>query len=324
MRIYRWDLDKTYLDTDFHSVRGIVRAATEPAENKRTIPGASALLRALSNRENSHVAILSGSPTQMRKVLSEKLRLDGVRFDELQLKDNLGNLSRGRFRAIREQMGFKLPALLDGRVGLGVGVPEVLFGDDSEADALVYSVFADVLAGRIEPRRLGQIMEAAGAYSDAIHRAQRTSRRLHIGEVVERIFIHLDRGLPPRRFTPFGTRLVPVHAWLQAAAVLHTDGRLSGEEVLTVAQEMLDEGTPVNGLANLFQDIVRRGFARREDIEGIWSEGTELEPLRIATLKRMARMGKRKLFQPSAPPEAPDYLALVRDFRNRSKRQKKA
>ena len=296
----------------------------EPAEMKRAIPGASALLCALSNRENSHVAILSGSPTQMRRGLSKKLRLDGVRFDELQLKDNLGNLSRGRFRAIREQMGFKLPALLDGRIGLGASVPEVLFGDDSEADALVYSVFADVLAGRVEPRVLGQIMEAAGAYPEAIHQAQKTARRLHTGEVVERIFIHLDRGHAPSRFTPFGTRLVPIHAWIQAAAVLHADGRLSGEEVLAVAEEMLDSGNSIPDLASLFQDIVRRGFVRADQVERIWQEASGLEALQEATLKRLSRMGNRDRYRACAPPESADYLELVRDFRKRSKLHKKS
>ena len=37
--VYRWDLDKTYVQTDFSSVRGLFRAATEKAENKRVVPG---------------------------------------------------------------------------------------------------------------------------------------------------------------------------------------------------------------------------------------------------------------------------------------------
>ena len=51
----------------------------------------------------------------MRSVLEEKLKLDGVVFDELVLKDNVGNLLRGRFRALRGQVGYKLPALLESR-----------------------------------------------------------------------------------------------------------------------------------------------------------------------------------------------------------------
>ena len=41
VHVYRWDLDRTYLDTDIRSVRGMVRAALEQASEKRTIPGAA-------------------------------------------------------------------------------------------------------------------------------------------------------------------------------------------------------------------------------------------------------------------------------------------
>jgi hypothetical protein len=51
----------------------------------------------------------------MRAVLTEKLKLDGVEFDELVLKDNLRNLVRGRFKALRGQVGYKLPVLLESR-----------------------------------------------------------------------------------------------------------------------------------------------------------------------------------------------------------------
>jgi len=47
LRVYRWDLDKTYLLTDFDSLRGIMRTAMEPAWAKRAVPGATALVREL-------------------------------------------------------------------------------------------------------------------------------------------------------------------------------------------------------------------------------------------------------------------------------------
>src|SRR5262249_35190663 len=106
--IFRWDLDKTYLRTDFDSLRGLLRAA-----DKRAVPGAPALLRALraAGGPAHRISIISGSPEQMRKVLEAKLALDGVACDEFVLKPNLKNLLRGRFRAIRAQVPYKLPAL---------------------------------------------------------------------------------------------------------------------------------------------------------------------------------------------------------------------
>ena len=49
--IARWDLDKTYLRTDFDTVRDLVRTAIERPDQKRTVPGAAALLRELGARQ---------------------------------------------------------------------------------------------------------------------------------------------------------------------------------------------------------------------------------------------------------------------------------
>ena len=114
--IYRWDLDKTYLQTEFDTFRQLVRTALQKAHEKRAVPGAAALIRELRSNGDTQLCIISGSPTQMRAVLAEKLKLDGVDFDELVLKDNVRNLLRGRFKALRGQVGYKLPALLESRV----------------------------------------------------------------------------------------------------------------------------------------------------------------------------------------------------------------
>ena len=260
MHIYRWDLDKTYLETDFGSIRGLMRAATESAADKRSVPGAPALIRGLGGQEGARIYILSGSPTQMRAVLEEKLRLDGVRYDGFILKDNLANLRRGRFRAIRGQFGYKLPFLLESRRGIGRGVPETLFGDDAEVDALIYSVYADILAGRLSPAQVSRIMETAGAYPDSIERALSAIASLPTGEAVEAIFIHLEQGSPPARFTPLGPRIVPVYSWWQAALVLCHRDKLSpdalSEVMLSVVQA---EAATTWAMAGLAQDLVRRG-----------------------------------------------------------------
>ena len=93
---------------------------------------------------------LSGSPKQMRKVLHEKLRLDSVYCEHLELKGQPHrNILRGRFRAIKEQVGFKLPALLSARSKVNRLSTETLFGDDAERDAFVYSLYADLVSGSV-------------------------------------------------------------------------------------------------------------------------------------------------------------------------------
>src|SRR6185312_16107816 len=105
---FRWDLDKTYLRTEFDSITDLAKSAFETAADEHAFPGATALLRAL--RQHDHrVCIVSGSPTQMRQVLAAKLALDGIEYDEFVLKNNLKNILRGRFRALRAQIPYKLP-----------------------------------------------------------------------------------------------------------------------------------------------------------------------------------------------------------------------
>ncbi len=316
MRVYRWDLDKTYLETDFDSVRSLVRTALEPAAAKRAVPGARALLGSLSTQGDNRIAILSGSPTQMRRVLSEKLSIDGIRFDELKLKDNLGNLKRGRVRALREQVGYKLPALLEGRFGLDEGAVEVLFGDDAEVDALVYSAYADVVAGRLEGVGLRRFMAAAGAYEDQIGRAIRAMERLERADPVERIFIHLDRGLPVARFSVLGPRVVPVQSWFQAALILCSGGHIHSEHLAAVAMDVMQgaELQPFH-LANLVQDIVRRGHlshdaAYQEVCLGGWA-GVELQEIAAKRLKQMKNTAESLGVSAVAPP---DYVRLVRGW----------
>src|SRR4249920_3713766 len=129
-RIYRWDLDKTYLQTDFDTFSQLVRTALQKASEKEAVPGAAALIRELRAQGDTRLCIISGSPKQMRTVLEEKLKLDGVEWDELVLKDNIRNLLRGRFRALRGQLGYKLPVLLASRAKAATDTEEVLFGDD--------------------------------------------------------------------------------------------------------------------------------------------------------------------------------------------------
>ena len=62
MHIARWDLDKTYLRTEFDTVRDLVKTALERPDQKRTNPGASTLLREMV-RSGVRVHILTSGAT---------------------------------------------------------------------------------------------------------------------------------------------------------------------------------------------------------------------------------------------------------------------
>ena len=271
---FRWDLDKTYLRTEFDSLADLAKSAIETAADKQAYPGATALLRAL--RQDGHrICIVSGSPTQMRQVLAAKLALDGVEYDEFVLKNNLKNLLRGRLRALRAQIPYKLPAMLRSRV-VAAAASETLFGDDAEADAIIYCLYADLVAGRVSTSDLERVLIASRAYDDDALRCLELARAVQHGDAVRRIFIHLDRRSPPMGFRRYGPRLVPVFNYFQAALVLYEDRVLSARQVIFVALEMLDSGQYELGtLATSVQDIIRRGRVARDTVLALASEASE-------------------------------------------------
>jgi hypothetical protein len=330
-RIYRWDLDKTYLQTEFESLSDLVRTAFQKAHQKKAVPGAAALIRELKASGDSRLCIVSGSPTQMRTVLMEKLKLDGVEFDELVLKDNVRNLLRGRFKALRGQVGYKLPTLLGSRLNAPQEAEEVLFGDDAEADAFVYSLYADMVARRVDEPVVHQVLKAAEVYPDDIARIMQTWAKISPADPVRRIFINLDRLTPPAYFQKYGPRVVPIFNYFQAALVLLADGHLKPHQVLHVAVEMVQTaGYNLLTLSNSFQDLMRRGFPLGQVIQSlsevVQGPGALLNSVRpvpdiiAAFTKRIAALGT-----PPAPPAARDvdYLSLLDDARPRSHKPKR-
>lgn len=322
---FRWDLDKTYLRTEFDSLADLVKSAIETAADKQAFPGASALLRALA-QDGHRICIVSGSPTQMRQVLAAKLALDGIAYDEFILKNNLNNLLRGRFRALRAQIPYKLPAMLRSR--LAVAAPsETLFGDDAEADAIIYCLYADLVRGRVSLDDLERVLAASRAYDDDAQRCLDLARRVPKGDVVRRIFIHLDRRSPPLGFRHFGPRLVPVFNYFQAALVLYEDKVLSARQVIFVGLEMLDSGQYELGhLATSVQDVMRRGRitratglalveeAQQAATSGALSGRTDLPPFEQIAAAFRARV--RELGDAPAQPieeQTLDYVHLVDD-----------
>ncbi len=336
MFIARWDLDKTYLRTDFDTLRDLVRTAVERPDQKRTVPGAASLMRELCDAEVA-IHILSGSPEQLRGRIIEKLHLDGVRFESLALKPNLKNLLRLKFRAIRGQLGYKLPTLLQSRSEMptqrddaGALISEALVGDDAEADAFVYSLYSDVCAGIVDDTELAEVMAAGECYEDDIEDTVKFASYIVPGQVVQRILIHLERQTSPADFEHFGPRVVPFYNYLQAAFVLFEDARISARAVLKVAQDLavrhhFDGGA----LARSYLELARRGHVAGSGIAALVDDYADwIRQRRIAGASELAEM-VRELAEraPEIPPPASrpiprlDYRSLVVAHNPRHKRR---
>jgi hypothetical protein len=332
--ISRWDLDKTYLRTEFDTVRDLVRTAFERAHDKRTHPGAATLLRELG-ASNVAIYILSGSPEQMRRKLEEKLRLDGIRWEAFTLKPNLQNMLRLRFRALRDQLGYKLPELLASRTKereVLDGVTETLFGDDAEADAFVYALYADIMEGRATAELVQRILERGRVYEDVIEAALANIRRVAPAPVVERIFIHLEQQKHPRDFDVFAGRIVPFYNYLQPAFMLHESGRILSRSLLRVAAEMVTHHRfDGDAMARSYADMVRRGHLQGAHIDALESALDDFEkgPKSAAKdeVRRMVRLlppiaeRAREAYKPLGEQPMPDYLSLVERHNPRHKKR---
>ena len=337
MFIARWDLDKTYLRTEFDTLGDLLRTAVERPDQKRSVPGAAALLRELG-RSGARIHILSGSPRQMRSRLEEKLRIDGARWDEMTLKPNLRNLMRLRFFALRDQLGYKLPSLLAARVrdqARAAGAPchEALLGDDAEADAFVYSLYADVVAGAVDAAQLAHILDAGKVYDDQAKSSLAAASALERAPAVERILIHLDRQSPPSHFDAYGPRVVPFFNYLQAAFVLAEDGRIDAPAVLRVAAELVTRHRfDDDALARSWLDLYRRGHLAVGGAQAFAAAST-IEDAAVQPSARsvLARMAATIAGYAADPPERAvrraaslDYVGLATKHRGGSERRRRA
>lgn len=287
MPIFRWDIDKTYLETDFQSLSGLWRAATESAQEKISVSGVVPLVQSLNTVADSKLIFLSGSPRQMKRVLMKKFRLDGIQVDKIILKDSLGALSKGRFSEVTGQFGHKLSSLLRHRIQVqdeSCAQVEYLFGDDVEQDALIYATYALLLHQELTWPSLKIIAQKADAYSDVIERLGRQFSQIGPGRV-GRAFIRLTQHQIPPWMQQLAPLVVPVHCWSQAAMVLALEGVLSWSNVQSVFHE---EGMNIWDQSNLVQDLQRRQLIGREDATHLYEQigrANYVFPLEIKALR---------------------------------------
>lgn len=314
--VYRWDLDKTYLRTEFDTIRDLVRTAIEAPSRKRTVPGAAALLRELRRTRPLAIHILSGSPEQMRGRLEAKLRLDGVVWDSFVLKPTLSNVLKGRFRFVREQLGYKLSALVTSRMRTERDAVEILFGDDAEADAYVYSLYADLVAGRIDVSTLLEILRRAHVHPEDATELVRSANGLARAEPVRKIFIHLERISPSMAFDSFGSRVCAFYNYFQPALVLLDLGILDVEATLRVAEELvIEHGFDADALAASHAELVTRGQVGPRVVEAFAAARPTLDPRRFpgageALLDAAARIAEHEPNSLREEGEPIDYLGL--------------
>lgn len=271
------DIDKTYLATHIDSIGGLLRAAFEAAEKKANIPGFSIILRAVRRGAGGEAAgnpvfFVSASPPQMARKLHDKMELDGVDHDGIIFKNQMRYVRTAEFRKLREQIGYKLGALLSLWFALPPKTKLVLFGDDSESDAMVYSLFAEILAKTIRPLDLFHLLEHMRVYrEEALNVAWLARRVREPAAPVQAAFINLETGSQAGWYSRFGGLVYATDNSLQTACALYEQGYIREQAVRSIARDMAlnHEQTP-SMLARSLDEGARRGTYGIDTLDKLW------------------------------------------------------
>lgn len=265
--VYVWDLDKTYLDTTFESLQGLWRTVREKAFQKRNIPGTATLVRALRDywqekhrgRKDFPIYFITASPPQLERKIHDKLAYDGIYPFGLFCKDNLRNLTPRRWSRLTQQVGYKVQALLQLRLHLPENVRQILWGDDSEADAVIYSFYSDLCARRLEEREARYILRHFKVIGQQVDTILRLLEDIPKQDPVEKVYINLASDTDADYYLKFGRRILPTSNSFQLALDLYQDSRLSPAQVVNVALDLVQNyNFGVEELEHSLEELVRR------------------------------------------------------------------
>lgn len=239
------DIDKTYLATQIDSLGGLLRAAFEAPESKSNVPGFSIILRAIrrgamEQTVKNPLFFVSASPPQMRPKLLAKMEMDGVEHDGIICKNQLSQVRRGNFRKLKEQIGYKLYALLSLWSELPENCKTVMFGDDSESDAVIYSLFGEILAGVLRGRALTKLLGWLGVFREDALSIAWLARSVRTPKYpLYAAFINLETGSQASYYSKLGSFVYPTNNSLQTAMSLYEMGLIRDRAVRSVGRELV-------------------------------------------------------------------------------------
>ncbi len=325
--VFLWDIDKTYLDTKFETFKGLIRTAFEKAFQKRNVPGTATLIRALETTSRGKIPIyfISASPPQMERKIYQKMKIDRIEPMGIFFKDNLKNMRPSKFRRLKQQVGFKVQSLLELRAILPEQTKLTMFGDDSESDAVVYSIFSDICSRRIPPAEFMSVLEALHTSKDQRGRILELQKKIPQNDPVERIYINLVNDTDPDYYSKFGRRVLATFTTFQAALDLFQSSLIDMNALVMVGRDMVSNyGFTPEELGKSFEDLFHRGFLKSEKINEILSvlKDENLLPSYfslifkpVVALQNLQKIGEKILGLERSDPWVPESIDYLNDFR---------
>ena len=176
--VIRSDVDMTYLKTPLHSTYSLIKLIKQKGSKREIIEGIPEVYQLLQNSKTITVqeviprplSFLSGSPQFFTRSLLARFNADKLQVNGLSLKPFKNIVGRGlkglNFgdikRDLKAQIGFKLDRLLTLRMRLPNPIQEVLIGDNTESDRVIYTLYHTITAGLIKPSALSDQLSKLG------------------------------------------------------------------------------------------------------------------------------------------------------------------
>ncbi len=301
--VFIWDLDKTYLDTHFESFSGLMRGIFEKAFQKRNVPGTAELVKALSKQINPlPIYFISASPPQMQEKIKSKLDLDGIQPFGFLSKDNLKNLRPALWKHLTNHIGFKIQALMEIRLLLSKDCKMICWGDDSEADATVYSLFSDICSYRLTDREIRSLLIDFSISVDQIDLIIELRDEKKDFDPLKRVYINLAIDTDPEYYRRYGRRLMAVDNTFEVVLDLFQRGFVSLEGVLDVVKALKEN-----------YNFNRHNFERSYELLCVRKRMSNLAgDLIKSALKDLGFMHEN--YEPTVAPLNLDKIPLKNDF----------
>ncbi|TGM45217.1 hypothetical protein EHQ92_00020 [Leptospira biflexa] len=212
------DIDQTYLATDIHSGKGKFTALFETPNQKQALPGMPELYRELRIAlENAPLAFISASPHFFRRTMLATIAKDNIQIESLHLKYLEGTIkgvfdkvidtifnpleffqngfkpawSRTKkflgasYQSLFDQMSYKLSILLYDRIYLPTQAKEILLGDNTESDYMIFTLYQLICMGKLSGDELEEYLYKLNFLGrDAITRDAAKKIRLYSEEIL--------------------------------------------------------------------------------------------------------------------------------------------
>ncbi len=204
------DVDKTYLNTNFESIRGLMWIPFEVAIDKVTIDRMNYIYQGLrfgSGTKPSFTPLLfvTASPPLIYDALTHKMLRDGVEYDGVIMKDQPALVKKLQFQQLKTQITYKLFALFHAVKVLGNGrFSFILIGDDTESDLHIYLLFKKIIEEKPPVFKVADTLIEGGVDVDYLEGLLRIIRDINATVKVRYIFIYLSKKeiIPAGNFPP--------------------------------------------------------------------------------------------------------------------------